>query len=93
MKIISATAEHDLAKSSLLEIMIGKSITQMNKMNKLNFFKFYYIHYLFLINEQINPSKDGSRAQAVYDLAEIIIKTFKYCILLLIYLSNKKGLV
>jgi len=25
------------------------------------------------INEQINPSKDGSRAQAVNDLAEIIL--------------------
>ena len=36
-------------------------------------FLFYYINYLILINEQISPSKDRLRAQAVYDLAEIIV--------------------
>jgi len=34
LKIIYATTEHGLAKNSLLEIMIGKSIPQMNKMNR-----------------------------------------------------------
>jgi len=45
------------------------------------FFKspFYFIYFFckilifILINEQISPSTDGSREQAVYDLAEIII--------------------
>jgi hypothetical protein len=46
---------------------------------------FYYIYYFILINEQISPSKDGLRAPAVYDLAEIIKKNFY----LLNFLSNK----
>jgi hypothetical protein len=40
-------------------------------------FLFYYIHYLILINEQISPSKDGLRAQAVHDLAEIMDNKIK----------------
>ena len=38
------------------------------------FIYFYFIIFIIfiLINEKISPSKDGLRAQTVYDVAEII---------------------
>jgi hypothetical protein len=45
------------------------------KFQKKKNFNFIIFIIFVLINEQISPSKDGLRAQAVYDLAEIIIMT------------------
>jgi hypothetical protein len=59
--------------------MIMRTLYMFSSPKKISKKKLYFNFIIFiifiLINEQISPSKDGLRAKAVYDLAEIIIMT------------------